>query len=149
MAKKLSFNIDFSSEYSFIGIASQLKDYRLAFFLNKQLNLNLKRISDFIQGSTDIEEISYSLFNYHHPETKNNFCLISNHNSEAKLIAALKNIDYFLLIENDIPDASKKELIANIRKIPNVMAAYDIELSKIKNISNLLADLELQLLENK
>ncbi len=149
MAKKLSFNIDFSSEYSFIGIACQLKDYRLAFFLNKQLNLNLKRISDFVQGSADKEEISYSLFNYHNPETKNNFCLISNHNSEAKLIAALKNIDYFLLIENDIPDASKKELIANIRKIPNVMAAYDIELSKIKNISNLLADLELQLLENK
>ena len=149
MAKKLSAKIDFSSEYTLIGISCHLKDYRLTFFLNKQLNIKLRRIDDFTQVNPDKEELSYSVYFYHCPDTKNNFCLITNHHSEGKLIPALRSIDYFLLIENELPGERKKELISKVKTIPNLLTAYEIELSKVKNINQLLAELELQFIENR
>ncbi len=149
MAKKLSLKIDFSSEYCLIGISCHLKDYRLTFFLNDKLNIKLRRIDDFIQAGPDNKDLNYSLYYFPCTDTKNNYCLISNHHEDGKLIPALKTIDYFLLIENEIHDSLKKEVISKAKSIPNVLLAYEIELSKIKNINHLLTELELQFIENK
>ncbi len=149
MAKKLSAKIDFSSEYTLIGISCHLKDYRLTFFLNKQLNFHLRRIDDFTQAGPDNVDLNYSVYFYHCPDTKNNFCLITNHQSEGKLIPSLGSIDYFLLVQNEISKERKKDLITSIKTIPNLLTAYEIELSKVKNIHQLLAELELQFIENR
>lgn len=149
MAKKLSAKIDFSSEYTLIGISCHLKDYRLTFFLNKNLNIQLRRMDDFIQAGSNKEDLNYSVYFYHCPDTKNNFCLITNHHSEGKLMPSLRSIDYFLLVENELPDERKKDLISKIKTIPNLLTAYEIELSKVKNINQLLAELELQFIENR
>jgi hypothetical protein len=149
MAKKLSVKIDFSSEYTLIGISCHLKDYRLTFFLNKQLNIHLKRIDDFTQAGPDKANLSYSVYFYHCPDTKNNFCLITNFHADGKLIPTLGSIDFFLLLENEISSERKKDLITSIKTIPNLLTAYEIELSKVKNIHPLLAELELQFIENR
>ena len=149
MAKKLSAKIDFSAEYTLIGISCHLKDYRLTFFLNKQLDIKLCRIDDFMQADPDKADLNYSVYFYHCPETKNNYCLITNHHSDGKLIPSLRSIDYFLLIQNEISTTSKKEMLTAIKTIPNLLTAYEIALSKVKNIHNLLAELELQFIENK
>jgi len=148
MVKKLSSNIDYAAEFSFIGISSHLKDYRLSFFINQQYGMKLRKIEDFVQEDEQQNLFNYSLFYYHCPETNNNFCLISNHHSEKKLIQVYKQFDYFLLVQNNLPLAKKKDLILNLKKIPNLLAAYEIELGKVKNINQLLVDLELQLIEN-
>jgi len=149
MAKKLTLKLDFSSEYTLIGISCHLKDYRLTFFLNKKLHLHLSRIDDFVQEGHDKANLNYSVFFYQCLETQNNFCLISNHHSDGKLIPNIGSIDYFLLIENEIPNGRKKELIKEIKTIPNVLTAYELDLAKVKNIHQLLAELELQFIENK
>ncbi len=148
MVKKLSLDIDYTAEFSFIGISCHLKDYRLSFFINQECGLNLRRIEDFMQEDEQKQSITYPLFYYKCPETNNNFCLISNHHSEKKLIPALKQFDYFLLIQNNLPPNKKKNLISNLKKIKNLLAVYEIEFSKLKNINQLLVDLELQLIEN-
>jgi len=74
--------------------------------------------------------------------------LISNHHSEKKLIQAFKQFDYFLLVENNLSANKKQELISNLKKIPNLLAAYEIDLKKVKNINHLMVDLELQLTKN-
>ncbi len=149
MAKKLSSKIDFSSEYTLIGISCHLKDYRLTFFINKQLNIHLKRIDDFTQAGPDKDDLNYSVYFYNCPDTKNDFCLITNHHSNGKLIPTLGSIDFFLLIQNEISTERKRELIRGIKTIPNLLTAYEIQLSKVKNIHQLLAELELQFIENK
>jgi hypothetical protein len=149
MAKKLSLKIDFSSEYCLIGISCHLKDYRLTFFLNDKLHIKLRRIDDFMQAGPDQKDLPYSLYYFECPDTKNNFCLISNHHEDGKLIPTLKTIDYFLFIENEIHDSLKKEVILKTKSIPNVLTAYEIELSKVKNIHQILAELELQFIEKK
>ena len=148
MVKKLSSNIDYVAEFSFIGISCHLKDYRLSFFINQECNLKFSKIEDFVYEGNAEETITYPLFYYHCPDTNNNFCLISNHHAEKKLIPAFKQFDYFLLVQNNLSDIKKGELISNLKKIPNLLAAYEIELKKVKNINHFMVDLELQLIEN-
>jgi hypothetical protein len=148
MVKKLSLNIDYTSEFSFIGISCHLKDYRLSYFLNKKCNINLRKIEDFFQRGSDNHLVSYSVYYHKCLEMHNNFCLISNHNSGLKLISALKEFDYFLLIQNGLHPNKKLELLKSMKEIPHLLAAYEIEFSKVKNINHLLVDLELQLIEN-
>ena len=147
MVKKLSLKIDYSNEYSFIGISCHLKDYRLSFFINQYCGLQLKKIDDFTQQSAENKSLSYPLFYYHSQETDNRFYLISNHHSEMKLIPALKQFDYFLLIQKNMQSEQKKELIAKLKKTQNLLAAYEIELNKIKNVNQFMAELELQLID--
>lgn len=148
MVKKLSANIDYTAEFSFIGISCHLKDYRLSFFINQELGLNFKKIEDFLLEDEQKQSFNYALFYYRCPDTNNNFCLISNHHPEKKLIQAFKQFDYFLLIQNNLSETKKKDLISNLKKIPNLLAAYEIEFKKIKNINHLMVDLELQLSKN-
>lgn len=148
MVKKLSSTIDYAAEFFFIGISSHLKDYRLSFFINQELGLKLKKIEDFVQADEQTNSYTYSLFYYRCPDTNNNFCLISNHHSEKKLIQAFKQFDFFLLVQNNLSPANKKELISNLKKIPNLLAAYEIELKKVKNINHFMVDLEIQLIDN-
>ncbi len=148
MVKKLSSNIDYTAEFSFIGISCHLKDYRLSFFINQELGLKLKKTEDFLLEDEQKQSFNYPLFYYRCPDTNNNFCLISNHHSEKKLIQTFKQFDYFLLVQNNLSDLKKKELISNLKKIPNLLAAYEIELKKVKNINQLMVDLELQLIKN-
>ncbi len=148
MVKKLSLNIDYASEFSFIGISSHLKDYRLSYFINRYCKLELKRIEDFCERGIGEYELNYAVYYYKCPDTLNNFCLISNQNAGIKLIPALKQFDYFLLIQNELHTNSKQELVKKLKSIPNLLAAYEIDFSKMKSINHLLVDLELQLIEN-
>ena len=147
MVKKLNLNIDYANEFSFIGISCHLKDYRLSFFINQECGLKLSKIEDFIQEGEE-QSTNYPLFYYQCPDTNNNFCLISNHHSEKKLITALKQFDYFLLVQNNLPQNKKSDLITKLKKIPNLLAVYEIEFKKVKNLNQLIVDLELQLIEN-
>ncbi|MCP4552127.1 MAG: IPExxxVDY family protein [Bacteroidetes bacterium] len=149
MAKKISLTLDFTSDYSVIGISCHLKDYRLTFNLNKELNLQLKRVDDFTLSDTKDESLNYSIYYYHCHDTNNNFSLVSNHHAERKLIPSLKKFDYFLLIQNNTNTQAKKELIKAIKKVPHILTAFEIELSKVKNIHTLIAEIELQFIENE
>lgn len=148
MVKKLSSNIDYAAEFSFIGISSHLKDYRLSFFINQELGLKLCKIDDFVQEDEANNSYTYPLFYFCCPDTNNNYCLISNHHSEKKLIQAYKQFDYFLLVQNNLSAIKKRDMISKLKKIPNLLAAYEMEFKKVKNINQLMIELELQLIEN-
>lgn len=148
MVKKLSSNIDYAAEFSFIGISCHFKDYRLSFFINQECGFKLSKIEDFVYEGNTEESITYPLFYYRCPDTNNNFCLISNHHSEKKLIPAFKQFDYFLLVQNNLSEIKKRELISNLKKIPNLLAAYEINFKKVKNINHFIVDLEIQLIKN-
>lgn len=149
MVKKLSLNIDYSDEYAFIGISCHLKDYRLCFYLNKALGFNFKKIEDFNQLDEKLETHPYSVYSYRCPDSNTNFCLISNHHAEMKLIPSLKQVDYFLLFEQNLSKKGKAEFLQKIKKVPNMLMAYEIDFSKMNKINYLITELELQLIENR
>lgn len=149
MVKKLSVNIDYSNEYSFVGISCHLKDYRLCFHLNSVLGFKFKKIEDFNQLDENQKSLPYSTYYYRCPDTNADFCLISNHHADSKLLPAYKQFDYFLLIEQTLSASQQKEILKKIKKVPNMIMAYEIDYSKINRINYLITELELQLIEKK
>lgn len=149
MPRKITLNINGSSEYLMIGISSHLKDYRISFFLNRTLGFKFRKIEDFSFHPQGKEPLTYPVFVFNDHETRALFCLLSNHHPERKLFPDLKQTDYFMFTNDPINEKSIEELIRNIRSVPNILAAFKIDTTNIKNMDIVAADLELHLLQHK
>ena len=144
MAKRLSLNINYFEDYQLLAIVSHLKDYRLCFFLNQDLDLDLKKHDDLRPAHNGA---SYSWYYYSEGETYLSCYLISNHHSSGKLVPALKNVDYLMFIKNPYDDKEVMAMAMNIRRIPHVVAVFEQEISKLKNMDVLIEAIELHELE--
>ena len=131
--------------YTTIGIACHMRDYRFTFFLNEKLGFQLKRMEDLKLG---IEEGSrcYSFYLHNIPEERRNFYLVSNFHEEGRLIPAEKGADFFLIVNDILPAGQKKQLLSKIQKIPQILAAYEIPSGKVNNLEVIFEEIELHLL---
>ncbi|PLX02394.1 MAG: IPExxxVDY family protein [Marinilabiliales bacterium] len=147
MAKKLSVDIDYFDGYQFVGIVSQLKDYTLAYHINKEVEIDLKKFNNFSisDKSGNINDFSWYYFCNNHLIAK--VFMVSNKSKSSKLIPSKKEIDYFLLFK-DFPDNTfANETVQLIRKIPNVMAVFSLDLNGIKDADLLIEYNELHEIE--
>jgi hypothetical protein len=145
MAKKIKLASGSSYEYTTIGIACHMKDYRFAFFVNEQLGFRFKRMEDLISGE-EKESHAYSFYIYTHPEDRRNYYLVSNYHEEGRLIPSEKGADFFLIVNDILPAIRKKEMIAKIQKVPQAIAAYEIPAGKVKNLELIFEEIEMHLL---
>ena len=148
MRKKLKIEFDIQSEYTLFGISSQLKDYRLVFHINNDLKLNFKRMEDLpIANEKKDQENKFSFYYYFDEESHHTYSLISNHNQNGRLLPSIKQIDCFFIIKDHIKNEQKQHFISSIRKIRNVIAAYELDIKKIKNADLMLSDMEIHITE--
>ena len=145
MAKKIKLASGSSYEYTTIGIACHMKDYRFAFFVNEQLGFRFKRMEDLISGE-EKESHAYSFYIYTHPEDRRNYYLVSNYHEEGRLIPSEKGADFFLIVNDILSAIRKKEMIAKIQKVPQAIAAYEIPAGKVKNLELIFEEIEMHLL---
>lgn len=145
MARKLKLSSGSTYNYTTIGIACHMKDYRFTFFLNEQMGFRLKRMEDLQFGDAN-ESHGYSFYIYQNPEDRRNFYLVSNYHEEGRLIPAEKGADFFLIVNDILPLNQKKQLISKIQKIQQVLAAYEIPNSKVSNLEMIFEEIELHLL---
>ena len=150
--RKFIFPEQESVQYYLFAIHSVLIDYRLAFFLNKHLNIELKRTSKDLDISG--QDGFYSIFEYEDQDNLLNWNLISNcsnrniknkikesllfKNTEIdqkkhKLMNELSQVDFFLKIEYRTSSINIKKIIKSINEIPNIMSVYNLNLKNIKN----------------
>ncbi len=149
MAKK--YNLELTREKHwplFIGIACRSKDYQLCYHINKKLDLHLKKLPDLtIIFPGKFESCSYSLYRYQDAIRHLDYCLLSNHHPDAKLIPEFKQTDYFLVVTGETTATEVEILNRSLRAVPGVLLAYYLDLTKTKQLDVILADLELHLLE--
>jgi hypothetical protein len=145
VARKLKLLSGPSYDYTTIGIACHLKDYRFTFFLNDQLGFQMKKIEDFLIGEgKDLRRFSFYIFN--NTEERRQFYLVSNYHEAGRLIPSERGADFFLIVNDVLPAGNKKELISRIQKIPQVLAAYDIPKGKANNLEMIFEEIELHLI---
>lgn len=145
MPRKLKLTSDISFDYTTIGIACHMKDYRFTFFLNDQLGFQMKRMEDLIFGAgKDLRRFSFYIFK--NPEERRHFYLVSNYHEEGRLIPSEKGADFFLIVNDVLPAGRKRELISRIQKIPQVLAAYDIPKGKVNNLETIFEEIEIHLI---
>ena len=130
-----------TNPYRLIGISSHENDYRLSWAVNSQLGLSLTRVDDLpvtIKGSP--EYISFSQFRHIDDTRIIKINLISNRCPDGFLIREMKNIDYFFQIFGD-PDQNYLEgIIAGLKSISIVSAAFEIPETNLRKSWNLPAE---------
>ena len=115
-----------------IGIASHLSDYKLSWLFNEQLNFKFQQSDDInIDNPKSANPDKYSTYKFE-DESDLLYTLISNRAEMSILIKSLKNIDYFLKIEGKISSAQLSILIEKIKKLQNIMTAFEIDQTTIK-----------------
>lgn len=154
--RKIIFQEEEPLHYHLLAIHSVLTDYRLAFFLNKHLNIELKRAFDDLDIS--LQDGFYSFFQYEDEDNLLNWNLISNSSytnvkneikesllfkntqvelKKFKLMNELSQVDFFLKIEYHTDHININQIIKSINEIPNIISVYSLNLNNIKNKENL------------
>lgn len=135
MKKKVSLNIDYHKDYNLLAIVSPLKDYTLCYFINKLLDLQLKKYSDL---TINANKASYSWYYFKQGNKYLSCYLIGNNHRKGKLIPALKNFDYFFLVKDAIVQSQIQLMATAIRGIKNVVGVFEQDISAIKDMDILI-----------
>ena len=152
---KLNLN-QFPENYHLIAIHSDLDEFRLAYFLNKNLNISLKRKNNDIYFAE--QDANYSSFEFL-DETKylkwiffsnkslvsekkynNDYGLFGQINSalnEVSLLNHQKSVDYFLIVENIANNTYIEKVLKKISEISGVITSFMSE-NKLENKENLI-----------
>ena len=147
-------------DYYLIAIHTSLEDYRLAFFINQNLPINLSKSKNEVQINVKEGETNFSRFYYYDSENAISWNLVQNKNevfqqkkgavqnlfsdvtlevsTKVYLLPEFKKVDFFLKIENteNTMNASKIKTILNT--IGNISAAYTVDTNQIKSKNNLI-----------
>ncbi|MCF6170278.1 MAG: IPExxxVDY family protein [Bacteroidales bacterium] len=135
MKQKMSLNINFFEGYHLLSVTSTLKDYTLAFFINRQLNLRLRKYGDLrlsANGGT------YSWYYFKVGNKYLSCYLIGNNHPKQKLLPALQHFDYFFLLKDTTNREQVRSMAAAIRKIKNVIGVFEQDISGIKGMDVLI-----------
>jgi hypothetical protein len=157
---KLDFGDFDEIDYHLIAIHTSLEDYRLAYFINQTLPINLCKNGNEIQVHIKEGETKFSRFSYQVGENTIAWNLVQNKNeviqqkneksqnlfsnisievsTKVYLLSEFKKVDYFLKIENidDLMNIEEIQILLNT--IDSISTAYLIDLNKIKAKNNLI-----------
>jgi hypothetical protein len=148
LAKK--FHIETRSEpalFTLVGISCHLKDYRLSYLLNQQLELAFGKMEDLMFAPVQSKEPdSFSFYLCRDEDRFNTYYLLSNRGQETLLAGELKQADFLLLVEGPFKKSQLDALLGSVKKIPQVLTAFEIRFSTVKNFENILIELEMHLM---
>ncbi|WP_394774017.1 IPExxxVDY family protein [Flavobacterium sp.] len=147
-------------DYYLMAIHTSLEDYRLAYFINKNLPINLSKSKNEIHAQTKEGEANFSRFYYYDAEKAVSWNLIQNKNeiismrrsdsqdlfsnetSEVSttihLLPEFKKVDFFLKIENSEEALDFSEIQQKLNTIESIAAIYAVDTDKIKSKNNLI-----------
>ncbi|TDU43382.1 hypothetical protein BXY82_0793 [Gelidibacter sediminis] len=147
----------YDASYSLLAVHCRLEDYRLAYLLNKHLNLNLKRQAQdldykyFAATYPIYEWFDEKLFTTWHMVS--NICkkeedslqssgsLFSTNEKVLKtyhFLPELKNVDFLIKVTNEDRYLDEKDILEKIQAIPQVITTYTIDIDQLKSKDNLI-----------
>ncbi len=145
------------ADYSLIAIHSSLEDYRLAYFVNRELEIKLERCSKDVGVKQKDDLAFFSRYNYEDTYQDIAWNLIQNKNSITTtqasadslfgsadisvstlvyFIPEIKKADYLLKVENC--DINEGTLVQNLLGVKHITTAYKIDHYKLKSKNNLI-----------
>jgi len=144
MSKTLMLDFEEEIEYSVIGISTNLKDYRLTFYLNRLSSLQFKRVTPFVFKHKE-QEFSFSLYIYLDHNNLRNYYLISNKSNAVKLVKKYQHFDYLLLMDGEIEEDFLMDLSKQIKTCDNVNLTSVIDITDFEKIKNLRTAFDMHL----
>ena len=154
MSKIHSFDFEFDHDYTLIGIHSILEDFRIAYFLNQNLNINLNRSSEDLDFPS--KNCSFPFYIYEDEATFTTWSLLSNKYVFVENVSSLKNnlfkketktsflipekkkVDYFIKINRTISQNNLLNILTKINKTPKIITSYILDPNNLKSKENLI-----------
>lgn len=160
-AHKLVLDDVFEQPYKLIAIYSSVEEFRLAYLLNKHLDLKFARTLKDIDLHEGKESIFFAHFIYEDQQKYCTYHLVSNVARQkgssgpsvdslffgdqlavkkSFLLPEFKQVDFLVKIEDELDAVSTRMLISRILEIPQISTAYAIDFHRIKTKKNLIFD---------
>ena len=150
-----------STDFLLVGINASTEMYQLAYFINKEVNINLMRVEHDIDFHYGNAIALFQWYEYYSEELQSKVHFIANKSfskeqrlnptgtlfsEEEKeqyrvrfLIPELKTVDYFMKVEEATLDhVNYKSLLYQLNSIKQISTAYQIDNQKIKTPENLI-----------
>ncbi|MDO1502048.1 IPExxxVDY family protein [Winogradskyella maritima] len=148
---KLLMDDFYDATYTLFAVHCRLEDYRLAYLLNRHLDLKLKRKPqdlDFNYFST------YPIYEWDNAQEYMTWNLVSNvcKKEEASLystgvlfgeedrtiktynlISEFKRVDFFIKISSEAKAVNEKLILNKLQAIPQIITSYEVDLASIKH----------------
>lgn len=136
--KKTKLCIEPFDDIRIIGINTGMPDYKLAWNLNKELNINLVKYKDISPNKVD----SFSFYFYDAGENSNAYNLVALSNKDKKWVFFVPQTDFLFIIRNYIGETDFQQLLNKVKIIPDIHHSYIIDLEKNKKIDVILESIE-------
>ena len=151
---------DFREDFLILAIHCGVEPYKMAFHLNKYLQLRLKRRRTDLEFSKNGLEIQFPMFEFEDITNYTVYNLVANTCKSATanitasgglfesnvseeyitthLIPEYKKVDYFLKITSENTQTSTKKILSEVNKMKPVISSYFIDSEHIKSKNNLI-----------
>ena len=140
MAKKLKLEVDYFEDYHLFSIATQMKDYKLAFHINQALNIELKKYSDL---KISDKSGTYPWFHFSAGGNYPTYYLIGNNHPDGKINRSQRGIDYYLLIKELMDEELLTQYAGALRQIPGILGVFITDMHSVKNLELMIESVEL------
>jgi hypothetical protein len=136
-------------EYSLIGIHTALEDFKLAYLLNKNLNISFKKSKDQLNFENQNKDFSFSIFQYTSHRFDFDWFLIANSSkrenqtvanellltteTKAYLIPEKKKVDFFIKITGEVKYNFVLKTVNIIKNIDQIITSYIIDKNTLKS----------------
>lgn len=154
MSKIHAFDFEYDHDYTLIGIHSILEDFRLAYFLNKNLKIHLKRNKEDLDFPS--KNCSFPFYVYEDKASFTTWSLISNKyffidnvknlnnnlfQKESKtsyLVPEKNTVDYFIKINGIINKEKLQNILFKINETNHILTSYTLDPYNLKSKENLI-----------
>ncbi|WP_040279484.1 IPExxxVDY family protein [Psychroserpens damuponensis] len=150
----------YDASFSLIAIHCRLEDYRLAYLLNKHLELNLQRREHDLDYN--YFDASFAIYEWENEKIDSVWNFVSNvckkeeaalqssgslfNQNQAtvtrtiNLLPELKKVDYLIKVTNEDRHFNEKLILNKIQTIPQVITTYSVDIDQLKSKEHLIFD---------
>ncbi len=142
MAEKRIKN-EFDFNYRLVGIATTLKEYKLAFYLNHILDCDFRKLKDLLFESSERERnVFFSVLKAESDDEASEYIIFANKNGTDTLLPEAPAFDFILQIQGKQVQKELASIIAQIKKVNEVMLCAEVPINKVKNHHRLIYEEE-------
>jgi hypothetical protein len=139
--KKAKLLVEPTFDFELLGLVSPIREYRMAWLINQEMDLNLVKADDLELEFLNAPKLEISQYFLSLPHgfiqlLKNK--ALNSSQQLAYLIPELKNLDYFLLVQDETEQMQLSTFIDQLAKNSLIQSIVRIDISKLKSKENLL-----------
>ncbi len=140
--KAFKLHVDYDFDFEVIGLITSLKGYKLAWSINNELRIALKKEEDICINF--LKEGKLVIINYIFKTEHTNFRLIRNKSCEFANIASpylipeLKEYDYFIQLQDENRISNTFPIKEKLKNINGIEYIKEIETENLKSRDNLI-----------